>query len=151
MRRLVLLSAVAFFLLGASVHADDAVMLQGFYWDCPEGWWGQLSKDAPRIGKAGFSAVWLPPASKGGHGISSMGYDPYDPYDLGEFDQKGTTPTHFGTKKELIDLVAALHKNQLKAYADIVLNHMADGDAEWNPLAKKQTKTHYDPKHPGPK
>ena len=31
----------------------------------------------------------------------SMGYDPYDYYDLGEFDQKGGIPTWFGTRKEL--------------------------------------------------
>src|SRR5439155_21279298 len=130
MRWLFALSAFAFFALGTTVRGDDAVMIQGFYWDCPKDWYAQLTKDAPKLAKAGFSGVWLPPPSKGGHGASSMGYDIYDHYDLGEFDQKGTTPTHFGTKQELVDLVSALHKDGVKAYADIVLNHMADGDPE---------------------
>jgi alpha-amylase len=35
----------------------------------------------------------------GGH---SIGYDAYDLYDLGEFDQKGTIPTKYGTKKIIL-------------------------------------------------
>lgn len=34
---------------------------------------------------AGFTALWLPPASKAANiGGQSMGYDPYDYYDLGD-------------------------------------------------------------------
>lgn len=152
MRKLVGVSSVLVAVaLAGKAAADDSIMLQGFYWDCSQGWWSQLEKEAPGIARSGFSAVWLPPASKGGHGASSMGYDPYDFYDLGEFDQKGTIPTRFGTKKELISLVATLHKHGVKAIADLVLDHMADGDKEANPLAKKETRTHYDYKHAGAK
>ena len=38
-----------------------------------------------------------------------MGYDPYDYYDLGEFDQKGGAPTWFGSKSELLDLIQSAH------------------------------------------
>jgi alpha-amylase len=38
-----------------------------------------------------------------------MGYDPYDYYDLGEFDQKGGGPTWFGSKAELLDLIQSAH------------------------------------------
>ncbi len=55
------------------------------------------------IAEAGFTALWLPPANKAA-GWKSMGYDPYDFYDLGEFDQKGGVPTWFGSKAELLDL-----------------------------------------------
>src|SRR5947209_3886969 len=137
MLRLALRMAIVALALAQATRAraDEAVMLQGFYWDCPEGWYGTLAKEAPDLAKAGFTSVWLPPPSKGGAGRSSMGYDIFDHYDLGEFDQKGTVPTHFGSKKDLVDLVATLHANGVKAYADIVLNQMANGDKEWNPLA----------------
>jgi alpha-amylase len=49
--------------------------------------------------KLGITSVWFPPAYKGTNGGYSTGYDAYDLYDLGEFDQKGTIPTKYGTKK----------------------------------------------------
>src|SRR5450432_358905 len=94
--------AVLFVLvLAGTARGDDAIMLQGFYWDCPGGWYATLEKEAPDLSKAGFSAIWLPQPAKGGAGAKSMGYDIYDHYDLGEFDQKGSVATHFGTKAEL--------------------------------------------------
>ena len=48
--------------------------------------------------------MWLPPANKAAN-WESMGYDPYDYYDLGEFDQKGGVPTCFGSKADLLDLI----------------------------------------------
>ena len=83
-------------------------MLQAFYWDCPKAessehaWWTFIKSKLPVIAEAGFTALWLPPANKAA-GWKSMGYDPYDYYDLGEFNQKGGTPTWFGSKAELLD------------------------------------------------
>src|SRR5215475_5898532 len=74
------------------------VMLQAFYWDCPQAenrehqWWSFIKSKLPAIAQAGFTALWLPPANKAAS-WKSMGYDPYDYYDLGEFDQKGGVPT----------------------------------------------------------
>ena len=82
------------------------VMLQAFYWDCPQTenrehqWWSFIKSKLPAIAQAGFTALWLPPANKAAS-WKSMGYDPYDYYDLGEFDQKGGVPTWFGSKAEL--------------------------------------------------
>jgi glycosidase len=67
------------------------VMLQAFYWDCPQAenrdhqWWSFIKSKLPAIAQAGFTALWLPPANKAAS-WKSMGYDPYDYYDLGEFD-----------------------------------------------------------------
>ena len=67
------------------------VMLQAFYWDCPRAenrehqWWNFINRDCRGIAQAGFTALWLPPANKAAS-WKSMGYDPYDYYDLGEFD-----------------------------------------------------------------
>ena len=56
------------------------------------------------------------------------GYGVYDLYDLGEFDQKGTVRTKYGTKQELIDAIAACHKNGIAVYVDLVMNHKAGAD-----------------------
>lgn len=48
---------------------------------------------------AGITALWLPPVSKSANlGGPSMGYDPYDYYDLGDFNQKGRVKTWFGNR-----------------------------------------------------
>ena len=39
------------------------------------------------------------PPQKSDFGINSMGYDPYDYYDLGAYNQ-GTVSTRFGTKRQ---------------------------------------------------
>ncbi len=61
-----------------------------------------------------------------------MGYAVYDLYDLGEFDQKGSIETKYGTKEEYINAIKKLHENGIRVYADIVLNHRlgADGTEE---------------------
>ena len=90
------------------------VIIQAFYWNCPgnEGqdsnWWNFLNGKVNDLQDAGFTALWLPPATKAAD-AQSMGYDPYDFYDLGDFDQKGGTKTWFGNKSELVNLIATAH------------------------------------------
>jgi alpha-amylase len=130
------------------------VMLQAFYWDCPreEGkefkWWELVSSRLPALAQTGFTAVWLPPAHKAANlGGPSMGYDPYDYYDLGEFDQKGTVPTWFGSKAELLDLIRIAHQHSLGVIGDIVINHNSGADAqERNPLIDQERWTLFQPK-----
>jgi alpha-amylase len=111
------------------------VMLQAFYWDCPalesceHKWWIEIKKRIPALQKVGFTALWLPPVSKAAW-WKSMGYDPYDYYDLGEFNQKGEVPTWFGTRDELEDLVKAVHDHGMQVYADLVFNHNSGGDEQ---------------------
>jgi alpha-amylase len=59
-----------------------------------------------------------------------MGYDPYDFFDLGEFDQKGSVATWFGQKDELIALIDAAHGAQMQVYADFVIDHCSGADAQ---------------------
>jgi len=77
--------------------------MQYFHWYIPGdgSFWKSLKEDAERLAALGITAVWLPPAHKGADGTQSRGYDVYDIYDLGEFDQKNTTRTRYGTKSEL--------------------------------------------------
>ena len=57
-----------------------------------------------------------------------VGYGVYDMYDLGEFDQKGTIRTKYGTKKEYLEAIRAFHAAGIRVFGDIVLNHRMGGD-----------------------
>jgi alpha-amylase len=102
------------------------VIMQAFYWDCPrlEGkehqWWNHIKSKVQSLSNVGVTALWLPPASKAANiGGQSMGYDPYDYYDLGDIDQKGSIKTWFGSKDELLDLIKVAHDDNIQVYADI--------------------------------
>jgi alpha-amylase len=112
------------------------VLMQAFYWDCPSieqrdgQWWPWVTQHIPELAHNGFTALWLPPACKAANiGGPSMGYDPYDYYDLGKFDQKGRTATWFGTEADLRTLIRTAHDNHLQVYADFVFNHNNGADA----------------------
>jgi alpha-amylase len=53
----------------------------------------------------------------------------YDLYDLGEFDQKGSVRTKYGTRDEYLAAVRAVREAGMHAYADVVFNHRMGGDA----------------------
>lgn len=115
------------------------VMFQDFYWDteAPAGqsWWTHIEGQLPALAKAGIGSVWVPAPYKGGAGKYDMGYGPYDLYDLGSKDQKGTVATRFGTKDEFLRFVGRAHSMGIKVYADVVLNHAMGADyAEPNPV-----------------
>lgn len=107
----------------------NATMLQAFEWNVPADGkhWQRLKKAIPAWEKMGITNVWIPPACKGG-GPDSNGYDIYDLYDIGEFDQKGTVRTKFGTKEELVALSDEAHSRNIGLYFDAVLNHKAAAD-----------------------
>lgn len=107
----------------------NGVLLQAFEWNTyGEGrFYKQLQENARALKEAGITAVWLPPATKGTSDMD-VGYGPYDLFDLGEFDQKGTVRTKYGTKEELLAAIKALHDEGLEVYADVVLNHKAGAD-----------------------
>lgn len=60
------------------------------------------------------------------------GYDVYDLYDLGEFDQKSSIATRYGTKEEYLNAIEVAHEANMGVYADIVLNHRMGGDEQEN-------------------
>ena len=78
----------------------NGTMIQFFHWysDGNGQLYDQIKNSADYLNELGISSVWFPPAYKGAGGGYSVGYDPYDLFDLGEFDQKGTVPTKYGTK-----------------------------------------------------
>ncbi|MGS4786304.1 alpha-amylase [Streptococcus sp. P25B114] len=106
-----------------------STLMQYFEWYLPadHDHWNRLKNDAPHLKELGISHVWTPPAFKA-TGPDDVGYGIYDLFDLGEFDQKGTIPTKYGTKDEYLAAIHALNEQGIAVIADIVLNHKAGGD-----------------------
>ena len=110
--------------------SDNGLMMQYFEWYLPEDHtlWKTVEQEAAKLKALGVSAFWLPPAYKGAGGDKDVGYGAYDLYDLGEFNQKGSIPTKYGTKKEYIEMINAVQKQGIDIYADVVLNHKMGAD-----------------------
>ncbi|MBI1770557.1 MAG: T9SS type A sorting domain-containing protein [Bacteroidetes bacterium] len=143
---LIVLVAMAFCLPITQALAQNDVMMQGFYWNVPVDavnfngtWWDNLKNKSTILKNAGFKGLWVPPPSKGNFGISDMGYGIFDPYDLGNYNQKGTIETRFGSRTELNQMISTMHTNGIEVYADIVLNHLYADDTqdESNPAVKQ--------------
>lgn len=109
---------------------ENFTMLQYFQWYYPSdgSLWKKLEKESIELKSFGIDTVWLPPAHKGMDGKISTGYDSYDLYDLGEFDQKGSVRTKYGTREEFISAVKAAQSAGIQVYVDIVLNHLGGAD-----------------------
>ncbi|OCF61510.1 alpha-amylase [Kwoniella mangroviensis CBS 10435] len=104
-------------------------MMQYFEWYCPSGGvhWKKYADDAEHLADIGITACWLPPPTKGSS-PEGTGYDVYDLWDLGEFDQKGSKPTKWGSKEDLLDAIRKAKDNGIISYIDAVLNHKAGAD-----------------------
>ncbi|MFC3159431.1 alpha-amylase family glycosyl hydrolase [Chryseobacterium arachidis] len=108
----------------------NETMIQFFHW-YSEGdgkLWKEAQNQADYLSELGITSVWFPPAYKGTNGGYSIGYDAYDLFDLGEFDQKGSIPTKYGTKDDYTHAIKALKDKNIQVIVDIVLGHKAGGD-----------------------
>jgi alpha-amylase len=110
----------------------NGVMMQYFHWYCPAdgSLWNQVAEKASTLAKAGITSLWLPPAYKGTGGGMDVGYGVYDLFDLGEFDQKGSVRTKYGTKDEYIRAIQTAQTAGISIYADVVFNHKLGADLE---------------------
>ena len=108
----------------------NGTMMQYFHWYISPGdnLWIKVKEEAENLASLGINAIWLPPACKGKEGENTNGYDTYDLFDLGEFDQKGSVRTKYGTKQQYQDAVDTLQKNKVRVYADVILNHKGGAD-----------------------
>jgi hypothetical protein len=70
------------------------------------------------------------------------GYGIYDHYDLGNYDQKGTVETRYGSRAELEQMIGAMHDVGISVYSDVVLNHLYGGDEnlEANPSSRRMSR-----------
>ncbi|KAF5862391.1 hypothetical protein ETB97_011748 [Aspergillus alliaceus] len=108
---------------------DNSLMLQGFEWHGldDQGHWKRLQNSLLGLKSIGVDNIWIPPGCKAMN-PSGNGYDIYDLYDLGEFDQKGSRPTKWGSKAELQSLASSARNLGIGIYWDAVLNHKAGAD-----------------------
>lgn len=113
---------------------EKKVILQAFWWD----YWNSnfensyanyLTELAPRLRELDINAVWVPPFVKN-TGTNSVGYSPFDFYDLGDKYQKGSVTTRFGTKDDVLRMIAVMHANGIEVIADAVLNHTVGAGGE---------------------
>lgn len=86
--------------------------------------WNQLAEKMPEIAEAGYNSLWLPPPTKAS-GAFSVGYDLWDPFDLGSTAQRGTVRTRYGTEDDLLNLVRTAHRFGIRVYFDNIMNHRA--------------------------
>ncbi|MBJ3814742.1 alpha-amylase [Shimwellia pseudoproteus] len=109
---------------------SNPTLLQCFHWYYPAGGklWETLASEAQHFQALGITMAWLPPAYKGASGGYSVGYDSYDLFDLGEFDQKGSVATKYGTKAQLLEAIRALQHQQIAVLMDVVVNHKMGAD-----------------------
>lgn len=127
----------------------NGAIMQYFHWYTPNDGtlWDKVKNDAQHLKEKGFTAIWLPPAYKGMNGINDVGYGVYDLYDLGEFDQRDTIRTKYGTREAYLDAVKSIQTAGMQVYADTVLNHRMGADetekvkatpfTQWNRLKPK--------------
>ncbi|OKL64013.1 hypothetical protein UA08_01106 [Talaromyces atroroseus] len=108
---------------------DNVCMLEAFEWYVPHDGrhWQRLQQALPELKDIGIDNLLLPPGCKAMN-ASGNGYDIYDLYDLGEFDQKGTVATKWGTKDDLERLAQSAEELEMGIYWDAVLNHKAGAD-----------------------
>jgi hypothetical protein len=109
-------------LLAAALHPHTArpeAILQYFNTS-----WREITEKMPEISEAGYTALWLPPPTKASGGLS-VGYDLWDPFDLGGKEQRGTVSTRYGTESELLHLVKIAHRFGIRVYFDNIMNHRA--------------------------
>ena len=138
-------------LLFAQVNPTNRqLVLQAYWWDYwntnyPNGWANYLTELAPRLAEMGIDAIWIPPTIKNS-GTNSVGYSPFDHYDLGDKFQKNSTKTRMGDKDELLRMVAVMHANGIDVIQDLVLNHVsnagsANGSGGQDPAAMDDGQT----------
>ncbi len=104
---------------GNALSARGEVILQYFNTS-----WRELTDKLPELAEVGYDALWLPPPTKGSGGLS-VGYDCWDPFDLGSKDQRGSVRTRYGTEAELLRLIETAHRFGLRVYVDNIMNHRA--------------------------
>ncbi len=124
----------------------NGIMMQYFEWymECNQNLWNMVAENAEKLSEIGITALWLPPAYKGMAGKDDVGYGVYDLYDLGEFDQKGSIKTKYGSKDEYINCIETLKQAGIEVYADVVLNHKMGADMlQTIPATKVDWGDHY--------
>src|SRR5215469_6220196 len=105
------------FVIMAACQARGEAMLELF-----QQTWPQLTQKMPEIAEAGYDSLWVPNPAKGNSGAYSIGYDAFDPFDLGSTNQQGTAATSYATQAQLIQLVQTAHLFVCRVYCVCVMD-----------------------------
>ncbi|MGD9781939.1 MAG: alpha-amylase family glycosyl hydrolase, partial [Kiritimatiellia bacterium] len=105
--------------LACAPRTQAEVMLQFFNMS-----WQEIADKVPEIAENGFGSLWLPPPQKAS-GDLSVGYDLWDPFDIGGNPQRTGGRTRYGTEEELLRLIDTAHRFGLRVYFDNIMNHRA--------------------------
>lgn len=136
MKRVFTLGVMVWLFLGlvavdaAPRGASGEIMIQVFGWNStksgvPAKWYELVGERAAELGKMGFDMAWVPPISRS---VSPQGYMPGDWYDLGKPD----SPTFYGTRGDLLEMLKKLNQAGVAPIADIVINHRCAGKQDSN-------------------
>src|SRR5436190_23268526 len=110
---------------------SNGVILQPFHWySSSNALYKDLIANAANLANLGYTAIWFPPPGKGSGGINDVGYGSFDLFDIGEFDQKQTIGTKYGTRAQLLAAIKAVQAAAMHAYIDVTFNHKDGGDDE---------------------
>lgn len=124
----------------AGSSTENRTLFQTFEWHTPSqppapnethsrtSHYARLTRVLPELSSLGVTSIWLPPGCKA-NDPQGNGYDCYDLWDLGGFDQKWTRSTKWGSREELRDLMELAKKEGVECIWDAVLNHKTAGDA----------------------
>ncbi len=97
-----------------AMDVSAPVTLQWF-----ESSWKTIANRTPDFFMAGYGTTWTPPPGRADSGNGSVGYDPYNRFDLGS----PGNPTLYGTQSGLQYMIGQLHTAGKTALLDLVWNH----------------------------
>jgi len=87
--------------------------------------WDDIERRTPDVFLAGYDALWLPPPAKSSFG--SVGYDPFDRFDLGKPPLLTFSPsrerTTYGTEATFQAMIDELQRAGAEIYIDGIFNH----------------------------
>ena len=112
--------------------SQNPALFQTFEWHTPSSptnsHYRRLTRLLPTLSDLGITSLWLPPGCKANN-PQGNGYDIYDLWDLGEFDQKGTRSTKWGSREELDGVIRKAKELGVGVVWDAVINHKTGGDS----------------------
>lgn len=112
------------------MSSNNSLIFQCFEWYTSPGGeshYTRLARLLPSFPHLGITSLWLPPGCKANN-PKGNGYDIYDLWDLGEFEQKGARETKWGNREELDELMKQARRLDIDVVWDAVINHKTGGD-----------------------
>ncbi len=104
----------------ARADVNAPAMLQWF-----EGNYASQTRRTVDFFEAGYGAIWVPPPGVATSGSGSVGYDPYNRFNLGT----PGNPTRYGTQLGIQTAVKSIQQTGAQFYADLVWNHNGTSDS----------------------